>query len=88
MGTWNVMAVLKIGRMNEIADEMVKKQLQIITTRIKMERSWANQQNQAHTVMAAMQKKTVQLGTGFMIGNEIKKNILSFEPYNDGLCKL
>jgi hypothetical protein len=29
-----------------------------------------------------------QFGTGFMIRNDIKKNILSFRPYNKRLCKL
>jgi len=33
-------------------------------------------------------EKTDQFGTGFMILNEIKKNILSFEPHNEILCKL
>jgi len=33
-------------------------------------------------------EKTGQLGTGSMIRNEITKNILSFEPYNERLCKL
>ena len=28
--TWNVMTMLKIGKINEIADEMLKTQLQII----------------------------------------------------------
>jgi len=30
IGTWNVMTLLKTGKMNEIADEMSKMQLQVI----------------------------------------------------------
>ena len=30
IGTWNVMTLLKMGTMNEIADEMSKTQLQVI----------------------------------------------------------
>ena len=30
IGTWNIMTMLKTGRMHEIADEMLKTQLQII----------------------------------------------------------
>ena len=30
IGTWNVMTMLKRGKMNEIADEMLKMQLQVI----------------------------------------------------------
>ena len=33
-------------------------------------------------------EKTGQLGTEFMIRNEIEKNILSFVPHNERLCKL
>jgi exonuclease III len=41
-----------------------------------------------HSITAVIQKKTGHLGTGFIIRNEIKKNVLSFEPYNERLCKL
>jgi len=30
MGTWNIKTMLKAGKMNEIADEMLETQLQII----------------------------------------------------------
>jgi len=30
IGTWNIMTLLKTGRMHEIADKMLKTQLQII----------------------------------------------------------
>jgi endonuclease/exonuclease/phosphatase family metal-dependent hydrolase len=89
IGTWNVMAVLKTGKMNEIADEMLKTQLQIIALQ---ELRWkgVGQINKTKYTLLQLQspQKTGQLGTGFMIRNEIKKNILSFEPYNERLCKL
>jgi hypothetical protein len=31
IGTWNVMTMLKPGKMHEMADQMLKTQLQIIT---------------------------------------------------------
>ena len=31
VGTWNIMTMLQAGKMNEIADEMLKTQLQIVT---------------------------------------------------------
>jgi hypothetical protein len=30
VGTWKIMTMLKAGKMNEIADKMIKTQLQII----------------------------------------------------------
>jgi len=38
IGNWNVMTMLKVGKMNEIADEMLKTQL----TGTEMERNRAN----------------------------------------------
>jgi len=84
IGTWNVMTMLKLGKMNEIADEMLKTQLQ--------ELRWkgTGQINKPKYTLyySCYPEKTGQMGTGFMIRNEIKKNILSFEPYNERLCKL
>jgi len=83
------MTMLKAGKMNEIANEMLKKQLQIIALQ---ELRWqcVGQINKTkHTLYYSCNlEKTGQLGTGFMIRNEIKKNILSFEPYNERLSKL
>ena len=88
-GTWNVMTMLKIGKINEIADEMLKTQLQIIALQ---ELRWkgAGQINKpTYTLYYSCDpEKTGHLGTGFMIRKEIKKNILSFEPYNERICKL
>ena len=83
------MTMLKTGKMNEIADEMLKTQLQVIALQ---ELRWkgAGQINKSTYTLyySCNPEKTGYLGTGFMFRNEIKKNILSFEPYNERLCKL
>ena len=83
------MTMLKVGKMNEIADEMLKTQLQVIAFQ---ELRWkgTRQINKPNYTLyySCNPEKTGQMGTGFMIQNEIKKNILSFEPYNERLCKL
>ena len=46
IGTWNIMTMLKTGKMNEIDDDILKTQLPITNNciaRAKMERIWANQ---------------------------------------------
>ena len=58
IGTWNVMTMLKVGRMNEIADEMLKTQLQVIALE---ELRWKEQDkltNQLiHSIIAVTQRK-------------------------------
>ena len=83
------MTVLKARKMREIGDEMLKTQLQII---VLQELRWkgVRQINKTKYTLyySCNLEKIGQLGTGFMIRNKIKKNILSFEPYNERLCKL
>jgi hypothetical protein len=83
------MTLLKAGKMNEIASEMLKTQLQI---KALQELRWkgVGQINKSKYTLycSCNPEKTGQLGTGFMIRNAIKRNILSFEPYNERLCKL
>ena len=83
------MTMLKAGRMNEIVDEMLKTQLQVIALQ-KLRWRGAGQINIAKYTLyySGNLEKTGLLGTGFMIRNEIKKSILSFEPYNERLCKI
>jgi hypothetical protein len=73
----------KTGGMNEIADEMLKTQLQIIALQ-EFRRKGVRQINKNKYTLyySCNPEREGQLGTGFMIRNGIKKNILSFEPYN------
>jgi len=83
------MTMLKAGKMNEIADEMLKTQLQIIALQELRWKGVRQINKTKHTLYYSCNlEKTGQLGNGFMIRNEIKKNILSFEPHNERLCKL
>jgi len=58
--------MLKAGKMNEIADEMLKTQLQIIALQ---ELRWkgVGQINKTKYTLCCSIEKTGQLGTGFMI---------------------
>jgi len=89
IGTWNVMTMLKVGKMNEIAGEMLKTQLQVIALQELRWKGTGQINKPKYTLYYSRNaEKTGQMGTGFMIRNEIKKNILSFEPYNERLGKL
>jgi hypothetical protein len=52
------MTMLKTGRMNKIADEMLKTTITNNSfTGTKVERSWANQQNQIHILLQLQSRK-------------------------------
>ena len=45
IGTWNVNTMLKAGKMQEIADQIMGSQIQIVALQeIKMERIWHNKE--------------------------------------------
>jgi len=69
IGTWNVMTLLKTGKMNEIADEMSKTQLQVIALQELRWKGTGRQINKpTYTLYYSCNlEKTRQLGTGFMI---------------------
>jgi exonuclease III len=83
------MTKLKPGNMHEIADQMLKTQLQIITLQeIKWKGSCQIKKDKYSLYYSCAQQNTGQLGTGFMVKREIAKNIISFQPYNEKICKL
>ena len=83
------MTMLKTARMNEIADGMLKTQLQMIALQeLRWKEVGEINKNKYTFYYSCNPERTDQLGTGFMIRNDIKKNILSFERYTERLCKL
>jgi len=89
IGTWTVMTMLKVGTVNEIADEMLKMQLQVIALQELRWKGTGQINKPTYTLYYSCNpEKTGHLGTGFMIRFKIKKSILSFEPYNERICKL
>jgi hypothetical protein len=89
IGTWNIMTMLKEGKMNEIADEMLKTQLQITALQELRQQGVGQIHKTKYTLYCSCNPEKIgELGTGLMVRNEIKMNIPSFEPYHERLCKL
>ena len=88
-GTWNVMTMLKPGKMNEIAEQMLSTQIQIIALQeIRWKGHGQIKKNKYSLYYSCSQQKTCQFGTGFMVKKEIEKNIMSFTPINERICTL
>ena len=87
--TWNVMTMLKPGKINEIAEQMLSTQIQIIALHeIRWKGHGQIKTNKYSLYYSCSQQKTGQFGTGFMFKKEIEKNIMSFTPINERICTL
>jgi hypothetical protein len=81
--------MLKPGKMHEIAAQMLKTQLQIIALQeMRWKGSVQIKKDKYSLYYSCSQQHCGQLGTGFMVKREIIKNMISFQPYNEKICKL
>ena len=89
IGTWNAVTMLKPGKMNEKAEQMLSTQIHIIALQ---ELRWKGQgqinKNKYSLYYSCSQQRMGQLGTGFMVIKEVEKNIMSFTPINERICIL
>jgi len=81
--------MLKPGKMNETAEQMLSTQIHIIALQ---EISWKGhgqiKKNKYSLYYSCSQQRMGQLGTGFMVRKEVEKNIMSFTPINERICVL
>jgi hypothetical protein len=82
------MTKVKPGKMHERADHMLKMHLQIALQEIRWKGSCQIKKDKYSLYYSCAQQNTEHLGTGFMVKREITKNIISFQPYNEKICKL
>jgi len=83
------MTMLKPGKMSEIAEQMLRTQLQIIAVQgIRWKGQGQIKKNLYSLYYSCSEQNTGQLGTGFMVKKEIEKNIMSFTPNNEKICTI
>ena len=89
IGTWNVMTSLKPGKLQELAEEVAKTQIEIL---VLQEVRWPGkgQINKKDYLFyySGTKEKIGQAGTGFLPMQKIQKYIINFELHNERLCKL
>ena len=73
------MTMLKPGKMNEIAEQMLSTQIHIIALH-EIRWKWHGQikKNKYSLYYSCSEQRMGQLGTGFMVRKEVEKNIMSF----------
>jgi hypothetical protein len=86
IGTWNVSTMLKTGKMQEIADQIVGSQIQIQEIRW---RGYSLLKKDKYSIYYSCNPiPTGQARRGFIIQKPVMNKILGFEPISDRICKL
>ena len=67
IGTWNVMTMLKPGKMNETAEQMLSTQIQNIALQEVRWKGHGQIKNIYSLYYSCSQQNTGQFGTGFMV---------------------
>ena len=89
IGTWNVRTLLQPGKMQELAEQMSEKQLEILSMQeIRWCRTGLIKKQNYSLYYSGSSSKTGQAGTGFIFLKEMQNYVIGFEPYNERLCKL
>jgi len=89
IGTWNVNTMLKAGKMQEIADQIVGFQIQIVALQEIRWRGYGILKNDTNSIYYSCNPNTTgQAGIGFVIQKSAMNNILSFETISDRIYKL
>jgi exonuclease III len=83
------MTMLKPGKMNEIAEQMLRTQLQIIALQEIRWKGHGQIKNNAYSLYySCSEQSTGYFGTGFMVKKRIEKNIMCFTPINERICTI
>jgi hypothetical protein len=87
-GNWNVLALLKPGKMKELAEKIANTQLEIGAVQ---ETRWSGNgliKKNNYSLHYSGSNKTGQAGTSFTVMKKALKFFLGFETYNEQICKL
>jgi exonuclease III len=88
-GTWNVQTMLQLGKMTEIADEVLKLGIELVAIQeIRWQGHGEINKKNFTVIYSGPENQTGQYGTGFIISRKIKESILEYEPVNDRLCRI
>ena len=89
MATCNVRTMMQPGKMQEIANEMIRNKIDVLALQ---EMWWQGQRRinkHEYTVLYSRpENRKGQLGTSFMITLPMRKSLLEFETVNERICRI
>jgi exonuclease III len=84
MATWNVRTMLQPGKMQEITQEMIRNKIDILAMQeIRWQGTGRIDKPEFSIIYSGSQKRTGQLGTGFIIARKRKESIMEYETTNE-----
>ena len=89
MGTWNVKTLLKPGKMQELAEELAKTELEIVAIQETRWLGTGHKKKKDFSIYySGTRDQTGHAGTGFILLGRILENVIGFEAINERLCKI
>ena len=89
VATWNVRTMLAPGKMEEIGREMIKFKYDLIALQEIRWKGQGEMKKKLYTVLySGNEDRRGNRGTGFIISEKARRNILGFEPINERICKI
>jgi len=86
--SWNVRTMLQAGKMAEIADELLKYDLDITALQETRWKGYRRKGNQDILYYTVEQRNNVNKVLGFIIKRSMENSIIDFEPINSRMCKV
>lgn len=89
IGTWNILTLLQPGKMNELAEQIEKLNVEVVALQeIRWKDSGIISKKEFSLYYSGPELSTGQAGVGFFVKSALQKNVICFQPYNDRICKL
>jgi len=89
MDTWKLKTLLKPGKMQELAEELAKTQLEIVAIQKTRWSGTGHIKKKDFSIYYSRTKDQIgQAGTGLILLGRIWQNVIGFEAINERLCKI
>ena len=88
LATWNIRAMLQVGKMRERAEELQKWEIDITAIQKVRWKGSGKINKPKYTVYYSGAEKQGEHGVGFIITKKFQNYCMGFEPINEGMCKL
>lgn len=88
IGTWNVQTLLRPGKMNEVANEVMRYGVEVAAIQEMRWKGEGEIKKKKYTLLYSGEKNQGKNGIGFIVTSKIDGNIMTFKPINGRIAYL